>query len=90
VDGGGEGGERPGTTPMVRLGRTAHRRELSWRLRRWRRRGAALAALGEKGSEGVGADRDGAYRVPVQGSRRGDGPARGHRHVGATVRGGSA
>jgi hypothetical protein len=48
-----------------------------------------VAALGEKGSEGVGADRDDVDRLPVQGSRRGDGPAHGHGCVGAAVRGGS-
>jgi hypothetical protein len=48
-----------------------------------------VATLGEKGNEGVGADRDDVDRLQVQGSRRGDGPAHGHGRVGAAVRGGS-
>jgi hypothetical protein len=78
--GGGSGGPGGGEWPgMVRQGRATHRWELSWRSRRWRPIGAALVALRKKGGKGVGPDRDVADRLSVQGSRRGDGSARGHR-----------
>jgi hypothetical protein len=51
---GGRGGEQPRMTPTARRGRAAHRRELSWRSRRWRRRGAALAALREMAVKELG------------------------------------